>query len=736
MTNSHNIKSDVNDLNVLFERFIKDDLEVSNYSFIDRDRYSKEWLNFILALSHSSLGIYEISKLLNKKLHIKEDKRLFLFYNDSFISRLKRFLFTENPRDSIEDQEYINFEELTDILNYLIKSSNIDENKVATYLYYFHYKKFLFYDFIAHNQNPEGFFPKFKENRNVRIKFTKHLEEIIDKLEENKSDKFYEKAYHLYLRVKDLPRKNLIDNIYENFNIDLNSDFLIDEKDKDEDLFLKIEKDLSQKNKNLYKYIFDNREKFIDNFYLDGMTRFYSLTLRKIFKIIKEANKYIYEKDNDDFIQKLMSSFIMYLENLKKLLNRDITTTDEKFNLLSEFLENDRKFIAEVIIKNLLPYPSKYKCENLKISYKMNRKYEICNKDKLEEIASKFYDMEGIGDLRGPWKFERFLHNSDANELSIIFSLISQSFSNKKFDLYVGILKAGVLMAHIKNIVKGENTPVFMFKSFPYIALLPTSCQIKNYKSIQFFDESFKSGFTYFLADKYLLNGYNFEKFLFTMVERIDYKSAIKPNKFDYLYKFNINQNTKEIDNLVINNYTKEIEYLSSSSFESYFNSLPDLDESLKEEIQNLITYGINTKRVDNNRLLSNTHLLFTLVKYFMKNISNNIGDRKEINLIAGSDSSYVIAYAMVIYSKFIFPEYTVKVSRKLEENQINKDKYLNVFVDIELFTSTTCKERCRECELILTISINCKLIKQIKELNKKLIHIQEINKVNNERDN
>ncbi len=664
-------------LNVFYKDFIKGDIDLIKYSYISKNRYDDDWFSFLRSLSQTSLSLYNFGIEINENFKIlknnKRYKRQFNVYNDLFESKLKKAVFTENPRDTLEEQ-YINVhKEAHNVIKQLIYDSDSDDNEVIFKINYFHYLKFLLFDFVNNDKRLECTFLKYKADNAVKKKFVSSLKNIQKNIIKiSKESAFKQDGYQkIYKQLLELPINNFIDN-FEN-------DIIENEVNVDR-----------QNPSSFYTWYF--REKKYENSTIDPISRYYSFILWKIGFLSKDRIK---NTTNTQDIQDLFSELDKYLTKMIQDFSKYVG-----IELLNKLFENDIDFISGYILSEFLNYD------------KYIKSFEVSNKDFLKSfyihgttqdakqienmdiktndflnLSDKLIDSGDANELRGPWKFDRFLENSDKNDILILMSSIVYFYGTKNYGLFISILKAGSLLGHLSNIVLNRNTPIMFYKSYPYINIFPSTINIQDFlqrnNNILFFDESYKTGHTYLLSKSYLKRKvHKLQNDVFSLARVKNYSNSRKLNKFNYIFEFDIEQymnNRSAKDSIQLSSSLlsgqKNIS-INENAIKNYFQDL----ESRKEEYFKKFILSDNEELLDNTRILSNTYILFELIKFF----DEKIGNTEDYNLIFNTDEGYILAYTFLMYSKFIYPKRQITINNDVTE------QLKSIYFDIEINTGYT----------------------------------------------
>ena len=558
------------------------------YLYIERDRKAPEWFSFIRYLSQSVLAFYSFHTKLKEKVYQgREDsvlpRRIYNFYADLIMSKLKKAIFTENPRNSIQDVSALGFNDFKDIFDYI--SSQKDAKNITDYeLYYFYLKAFCYFDIVFLGSKPVGFFSRYQPIRKVRNEFCGHLEKlntllktVADVVKKTKRVDVYTSLNELQLEILLLPVKNLTDSVnyfHPGYPIDYDV---------------------------AYQRVFPPDFE-PDTFAFDPLSRFYSYIIWKCLKVLKSSFKYVDSTNNYRFIAKFLEKFENYLTTLVNLLKH--SKTSELDNLMALLVKNDYEFVEEFLLNQMLNY-SRHGGLN-SISY--NAGYQLKayphkeNSDRLKDIAINFiYDPHDLNEIRGPWKFENLILNAPIEDIQFLIERIAATIPSKWGDKpIIGVLRSGSFTSYLYNVVTGYRGRIMHFKSTPYISIVPGSVELPqsgNIMEVLIFDESYKSGFTYEILKEYIYRKKEIKEFnacFFSLAKVIDYNPAQIPKDMFFIYSWTYQgMQTMSRDLMYISgHYIGDKNENNFYRISDYLNQVSISEDALKENVEAMIKIG------------------------------------------------------------------------------------------------------------------------------------------------
>ena len=702
-------------------RFIESTKKWLPYLHISRERDTSEWFSFIQHLCDSASAFYSFHRTfireyrdLNEDINNDHPLRIYNFYADLTVSRLKKAIFTENPRDSIRDASGIIFEEFNDAFEFVSKT-NINEIKKYE-LYYFYLKAFCYFDIVYSKTKPEAFFTRFMPERKIREKFLSQLKSLGEKVKELNN----QREFNLTLALKIAELKNILINSPLYNTIDsvkhYNSDFY--NKIDNNSPIIPPESIYDP----LFPPVFDP-----SNFAFDPLSRFYSCALWKCIKILDSSSQYIKSEDNERFINEFKEAFLDYLKNLQEYLDSD-NKAEEIMNLL---LNNDYKFIENFLLKNVLSYPRDANSNNsntldsIPLIFKINSPYKERNTteeidiNRFKEIACQFYVHNELTKISGPWRFENFILNGTEDDIQYLMEYVAtiihdsrggRGNEHKENGAILSVLQSGSLIAYLYNLITGNTSKIMHFKPTPYITITPYSVKLPESFAL-LFDESFKSGFTYDLIKEYVRRKAivkEFKPIFLVLAKVLDYKPRGSLNNMRFIYSWNHNtiQTMAPESYLVADYFEKFMEY--RKGLYSIFERLRNLkvEDDIIAKVEEMTLIGKNKGRRDVVRLFTSEESFFTLSKYFYNRIIEK-ADEKSLMLVYGSDYAYLVALSISLFLKADRKKNRVKLANKLpEQNEENAYNAYKVFIDLEIFTGNTLSTRANNKKFNMVCSI------------------------------
>ncbi len=669
--------------------------------YISRRKNSPEWFSFLRQLASSASAFYAFHRSLYKEhLNTKSDHpdesnkvRVYNFYADLVISKLKKAIFTENPRNPIRDIYADSFEDLKDVFKHLAENLVQGAKPEGSRLLYFYLKAFCYFDVIFSKTKPEAFFCRFQPHHDVKEKFVRELKEIKKSFDDlnneliNTSDYgcIIEKSNKFKNKTLFLPRQNIKDSV----NAYKDKPYFNDGHKTPEEIYDK-----------LFPPVFDP-----EVFALDPLCRFYSNVVRKCMKIVECSLKYTSAETNARFIKERLG--IEFGNYLTKLI--DILTSqdygDNTGELLKKLLENDHNFIGGFIIKEILQYGSRrHSLPNNKGTERPDgtkqeptqQKIEPKEDYELKTIAlERVFDPKKINDIHGPWKFENLIidHKTSMHEIELLIKRIAFTVPNEWSKCpIIGVERAGSFIAYLYDlVVNGGSSTIRHFKTTPFISLMPWSLPLTDDNDLTvfrplIFDESYKSGFTSKIIEEYLRRKKTIadvEPCIFSLMNIVDYPKTHKPNNLYYVYSWSqIFEETRSMDSVFV------------SRPECDGRRLFDLSDCLRSittincvsDCLKMIEIG-EERRYDIIRLFTSPRLFFAVSKFFCEEFAKRASNDKELQLIYGSDYAYLVALAIVLLFKNNGDKFKISVLHKL---LVKKNDSYKVFLDIEIFTGDT----------------------------------------------
>lgn len=604
-------------------------LENTQSHTIQRD--SKNWYELLDNIGDSINTLYKFHTfLINNHSYFEAkpyEKQLCSFYMDMFISKIKHTFFTEYPQ--VPTEELSKNKASGIYINGLKLFENIDETVTQKTLFLFYYKIFLFYDFVYDKDTKKGKFTKFKTDKdkaNKTIELLKNIE---------------------MTSIKDF-RKSLSKIIPKTINKQLELGF------KDE------------------KSPYEIYNSYLKNDYeIEPLSYF---TIFKMWKISKFLQDKFEESDNKD----LEDFGSIFLEETKNYIDKsvDIIEKSYKNNSSDIFTKKtyslDKEYMEKIIYKYVHQkeeYLVKKEIEKIKVD--VENKTSSINSKVLKDTIEKHILRNS--DLEEPWKFNRIFENGTKEDL-LNLSYALYSLVKEKDSTFVGLYKSGALLAHILNICDGLKDNVYLFTTFPYVAIHPRSFDTRDEnKNFIIVDENYKTGFTNLIAKEYINRRKKHSLDILSLVLNSDYKQiedeeikTIGSIKNKTLNIFDIDE-VSCVDIEIFCKYIKE-------------NHLKYIDDKFLKEFITIEKNGI--KEYDITRVLSSSVVLFFIAYNFLDKLDDT---KKEVFFQAPTDSSRLIAEAIAFLSKILDFEY--KFYFKYKNDLQNAQK---VFIDLSIDSGFT----------------------------------------------
>ncbi|MBW2663731.1 MAG: hypothetical protein JRD93_17580 [Deltaproteobacteria bacterium] len=703
--------------------------------YINRDRTSPEWFAFIRYMSQSAMAFYSFHSVIKKEKETDCPKRIYNFYADLIVSKLKKAIFTENPRDSVLDISSLLFEDFKDVF---FRLSSMNEEEFAKVkgcdLFYFYLKAFCFFDMTFWSDRPKVFFCRYKSNVEVRKQFCGHLQKLtncisgLTEINQAMSTEAGEKK-NIYRHINDvqelmvrLPLRNLVDSV-NSFHPEM----------------LNYDMDQGEVYSAIFAPEFD-----VGSFAFDPLSRYYSYIVWKCLKILKASFKYIKKENNTLFIQKFTLKFEDYLKRLKEILEMSAGAGSvDVTKIMNLLLENDYQFIEKFIMAEVMVYDNKGGISDISDKFKSPALYEGLPKkrstdrdidtDRLKDIALNYiYDPAYLNRIRGPWKFENLILKAPIEDIQylaeMVAGMIPVEYREKPI---IGILRSGSFMAYLYNIVTGNSGKIMHFKPSPFVSIVPWSVRLPVEQKAMcmsplIFDESFKSGFTSDILKEYLCRKKETDKFrpcLFSLARVLDYQAETYPYEFCFLYSWDYHgmQTLSREMIRVSSRFTAPGQDIPAClNIKDYLETIPVKIKDrkvFKKHVKEMVTVGNqDQERYDILRLFTSADAFFAVARYFYENIIEKIEktDKKKFYLIYGSDYAYVIGLAIALISKA--NEHADNIMDwNISSSAPEGDDVFRVFLDIEIFTGKTLLMKANEqvFDITCVIAFNAGALKR-----------------------
>ncbi|MCT7612956.1 hypothetical protein N5U20_06975 [Aliarcobacter butzleri] len=230
-------------------------------------------------------------------------------------------------------------------------------------------------------------------------------------------------------------------------------------------------------------------------------------------------------------------------------------------------------------------------------------------------------------------------------------------------------------MAHILNICSGLKDNVYLFTTFPYVAIHPRSFDIrKESKNFIIVDENYKTGFTSLIAKEYITRRKEHKLDIFSLVVNSDYKQ-IESNNIRAVGS--IRNKKLDIFDTVGSVFAMDIEKFCLYIKENY--------EKYTEEnfVKDFITIkSDNIMEYDITRVLSSSVVLFSIAYKFLSSLDKT---KNEVFFQSPTDSSRLIAEAIAFLSKILNYEYKFYFKCKADLENLQK-----IFIDLSIDSGFT----------------------------------------------
>lgn len=604
-------------------------LENTQSHTIQRD--SKSWYELLDNIGDSINTLYKFHTfLINNHSYFEAklyEKQLCSFYMDMFISKIKHTFFTEYPQ--VPTEELSKNKASGIYINGLKLFENIDETVTQKTLFLFYYKIFLFYDFVYDKDTKKGKFTKFKidkDKANKTIELLKNIE---------------------MTSIKDF-RKSLSKIIPKTIDKQLELGFE-DEKSPYE----------------IYNSYLKN------DYEIEPLSYFTIFKIWKISKFLQDKFEESDSKDLKDFESKFLAETKNYIDKSVDIIEKSYKNnssdifTKETYSLDKEYMEN----IIYKYVHQKEEYLVKKEIEKIKVD--IENKTSNIDSELLKD-AIKNHILR-CNDLEEPWKFNRIFENGTKDNL-LNLSYALYSLVKEKDSTFVGLYKSGALLAHILNICDGLKDNVYLFTTFPYVAIHPRSFDIRDEnKNFIIVDENYKTGFTNLIAKEYINRRKKHSLDILSLVLNSDYKQ-IKDEEIKTVGSIkNKTLNIFDIDEVSCVDIEKICKYIKEN-YKKY------IDDKFLRDFITIEKNGI--KEYDITRVLSSSVVLFSIAYNFLDKLDNA---KKEVFFQAPTDSSRLIAEAIAFLSKILDFEY--KFYFKYKDELKNKQK---VFIDLSIDSGFT----------------------------------------------
>ncbi|WP_260879805.1 hypothetical protein [Aliarcobacter butzleri] len=604
-------------------------LENTKSSTIQRE--SKNWYELLDNIGDSIKTLYQFHTfLINNHSYFKDkpyEKQLCSFYMDMFISKIKHTFFTECPQVPIEELSKNKASSI--YINGLKLFENIDESTVQKTLFLFYYKIFLFYDFVYDKDTKKGKFTKFKIDKD---KVNKTIELLKD-IEMTSIKKF---------------RESLSKIIPKTINKQL--DFGLENEKSPYEIY------------NIY---------LKNDYEMEPLSYF---TIFKIWKISKFLQDKFEESNRDDF----KSFEEVFLKETKRYIEQSIKIINTSYEYDSsdifskETYSLDKEYMKDIVYK-YIHQKEKYLVNKEIKQIEVNietEEFEINIEDLKNTIENHILKDNNLE----TWKFNKVFDGAKKEEL-LNLSYAFYSLVQDKDNTFIGLYKSGALLAHILNICSGLKDNVYLFTTFPYVAIHPRSFDIrKESKNFIIVDENYKTGFTSLIAKEYITRRKEHKLDIFSLVVNSDYKQ-IESNNIRAVGS--IRNKKLDIFDTVGSVFAMDIEKFCLYIKENY--------EKYTEEnfVKDFITIkSDNIMEYDITRVLSSSVVLFSIAYKFLSSLDKT---KNEVFFQSPTDSSRLIAEAIAFLSKILNYEYKFYFKCKADLENLQK-----IFIDLSIDSGFT----------------------------------------------
>ena len=577
------------------------------------------------------------------------------FFMDMNASQLKNNFFKEEPGAHFQ---YTNLstKSLKDIYKLGVRIlDDLPEEEMRVRLYLFYHKIFVTYDYIYDStQNNQGAFTQFLNSAEKYDAGIGVIQDLIKKI--STSSSMYRKQ-SMFI-IQDVMRKQILPG---------------DELPED-------------------KYANNFFSTYLKEYYqthpLEPVSYILAHKLWKINKVIEHRFEQHNEEAFDQIFVEKIKNYILEQIAIGKQYYQDYDIGSFALKTYVSDLEFSKFIFSDIHHRNIDIELKKESTLDKKIVLSPLESTKIKH-DAVESALTKIH-KDGS-------KFNKIFNDGTVEEITHTIYMLERAIPLDKEDhRLVGLYRSGALMAHCINVINGLRKEVFLFTSFPYIGLHPTSCNIRDkYNDFIIVDESYKTGFTNLLSMIYIARGK--DKKDFQTVALADFMHYPKISLTNHYFDYNITS----IAN--INRYSIQLRTLSTNISQKYdlqkyfkgvdtivdtFETNSEQFEKFKQDVKDFaLVKNDHEIYYDVTRVLSHTNLLFIIAVYFWKKIKTH----NQINyfLHAPSDEGRLIAEAIALVAKMIEKKayrFTFKFDNiKNESERIFK----KVFVDLTIDSGT-----------------------------------------------
>ena len=687
-------------LNINLKKFLNSFKELENNyltyaNYLNENRETRVFQRNILSPQWRTLTDYIFTSIVAvsdfidefRKTRFKEKPEqftIYAFYGDLLLSKIKHSFATEIPRMPFYLPTILLYEKVPALGEKLLIYETNPERIPVLFLK-FYMRLFLTYDFVFYKN--EGVFTRFKLSK----EFFEHIKGIVFLNDLHPSGSNFLKNYlkNLIIRYIKASLKFWIDNFQE-----------IEDKE-------------------VYKKFIETYKEGKHKVFFEPFTYFLAFKMWKYGKLLQTTFEFCKVDEREafytEFTQKLEEYKKEQLEAMEQFYTNKITNED----LLKKIFETDKDFLENHIFTEVLaPYNVVNESQFNSLCNKIEKIYTPSSgNEKLSQDGKKIENLEFRlknifenylinNEEYDKFKWERILLKGDALEITLMLTLFKKLLFGEKIQ-YIGILRAGGLLAHCLNVMTHQNElckyPVVLFSSFPYLSFLPRDINVLKAKDLQkvpliIVDESIKSSFTFAMLMSYICR--NFDKF---KIQR-EITGLLCLTDIEGFERYGISQFQGKIFSLAelsIEDAKLKLKKLNvpSSIFEqelfdwkAFIERLPEDPSGLFEEIKAYLKSKIkNKERLNVIHVLSNSVLLFSAAKGLAKKLKNEASCH--LAFYYTTDEGKILTDAIMFVMKFLYENINFTVITEKEEwdnFKANHSDATLVFTDMTVDTMHT----------------------------------------------
>ncbi len=632
-------------------RMSKRDISNRDYSFL---KILGESVYHINRFNSLLIAFIENSNSLKKNNELHKLSDYSRFFNSLIASKIKYFFFREipiiannGPFISNNTKIFGAAIELTNIFN----AHNISFVKIESAVFKFFYLQMLLYGFIYENEKEKGYFLTFKYDRDSFNEIYRFLIKNLEEIETEKDIRLLGSNFFGWLAYYYVEKYNSNYKQITTLNSTIHS----------------IEIIKPEVYSNLINVL---RNKRID---FEPLTYHFADILWKIDGMIHDDDEYLSviskRKQEQELVENIKLRLTKILNNFKATYERNKINNHLMYKTESDLIDWLYQFLLKQ--KDIDEIRTIYsKLNSIHPTYTVKRS-NLGNECTITSIVHKLRKFGEKG-----FKIESVITNLHSDELLYLLHFFVEHVSTVKLNNeteIVGFFKSGVFLGHILNLFLKKNSPIWLFKTKPYVATHPIHKDKYSgkYDSILVLDECTKTNFTYSLYETYLTRnifGSEISVFLYTLFDFSYYK------KIKTVSKLNVHSLINLSNNLIPDNLNN-INYLGSYSLNDIKNISFELSENLNYFKKCFEIVKDKNDQIDLTYFLMNTSVYFSICYDFAQKIIKNNKDSEPVLLFAGSSEGEILNLGIAFILKLM--NYDVW----LEEVVNSKNKLNNYFV-------------------------------------------------------